>query len=418
MLNQVRARAVGLLKTARAELQKGNENGAGRIYKQVARIYYDGYKETKATGKPDKGLLDEAQRWNIESKSLLGTLRQPLEERLDEVPAFTPEPIKETIDLTAVKGLHETKERILNTVAMRILNLLEKPDGILFYGPPGTGKTLLARALAGECTKALENSGYKVYFFNVDRSEVQSHLFGVTEKNLKNVFETAKKYASVEKSISLVFFDELHGLISSTGSEKSELGERVAATFYTLLDGLSGRGNILPIGATNYPTKLPAPLLRSGRYGVSILVPPPDLEALTAMFGSYTKEFPAFTFKINPEKLGAKAKAKSFTGADVKGVFEKTAVRKTQELCNYEGERSLAEVIEELKIKQNILKTKPITDADFEAVIAGTKSSLPLWYSEIEKDLEKAPEAYRAYFSELETLVKQNNERTAAARNV
>ena len=64
---------------------------------------------------------------------------------------------------------------------------------VLFTGSPGTGKTMAAQVVA----KALHINMYKV-----DLSQITSKYIGETEKNLKKLFDEAKK------SNSLLFFDE------------------------------------------------------------------------------------------------------------------------------------------------------------------------------------------------------------------
>ena len=64
---------------------------------------------------------------------------------------------------------------------------------VLFTGSPGTGKTMAAQVVA----RALNINMYKV-----DLSQVTSKYIGETEKNLKKLFDEAKK------SNSLLFFDE------------------------------------------------------------------------------------------------------------------------------------------------------------------------------------------------------------------
>lgn len=72
-------------------------------------------------------------------------------------------------------------------------------DGItvLFYGPPGTGKTMAAQVIAARL-------GMELY--KAELSTVVSKYIGETEKNLKQIFEDAKK------SQAILFFDEADAL--------------------------------------------------------------------------------------------------------------------------------------------------------------------------------------------------------------
>src|SRR5207253_1058300 len=68
---------------------------------------------------------------------------------------------------------------------------------VLFAGPPGTGKTMAAEILAGRL-------GLPMY--RIDLSQVVDKYIGVTEKNLKRLFDAA------DISDLVLFFDEAAAL--------------------------------------------------------------------------------------------------------------------------------------------------------------------------------------------------------------
>lgn len=68
---------------------------------------------------------------------------------------------------------------------------------VLFYGPPGTGKTMAAQVIAAQL-------GMELY--RTELSMVMSKYIGETEKNLKRIFEDARK------SQGILFFDEADAL--------------------------------------------------------------------------------------------------------------------------------------------------------------------------------------------------------------
>ena len=69
---------------------------------------------------------------------------------------------------------------------------------MLLYGPPGCGKTLLARATATECG---------LPFSNVRIEEILDPFIGVSEHNLHDVFEQARR-----ASPCVLFLDELDAI--------------------------------------------------------------------------------------------------------------------------------------------------------------------------------------------------------------
>jgi SpoVK/Ycf46/Vps4 family AAA+-type ATPase len=76
------------------------------------------------------------------------------------------------------------------------------PRGVLFHGPPGTGKTLVARALASSVLVGDK----KVTFYMRKGSDVMSKWVGEAERQLRLLFEEAKK-----NQPSIIFFDEFDG---------------------------------------------------------------------------------------------------------------------------------------------------------------------------------------------------------------
>ena len=68
-----------------------------------------------------------------------------------------------------------------------------------FYGPPGTGKTITAHAIAKAFGKKL---------LLVDYSEIESKYVGETPKNIKKVFDFARKEDCI------IFFDEADAILS------------------------------------------------------------------------------------------------------------------------------------------------------------------------------------------------------------
>lgn len=78
-----------------------------------------------------------------------------------------------------------------------VKNNLHSGITVLFYGPPGTGKTMAAQVIASRL-------GMELY--KAELSAVVSKYIGETEKNLKQIFEDAKK------SQAILFFDEADAL--------------------------------------------------------------------------------------------------------------------------------------------------------------------------------------------------------------
>src|SRR4051812_4300287 len=112
--------------------------------------------------------------------------------------------------------------------------------GILLYGPPGCGKTLLLRATAGEvgCN-----------YFAIGLHEVFDPYYGSIERNLHQIFETARANTPC-----VLVFDELDSLAPDRRNVRDTQTRNIVNQFLSELDGLrSDNQRILVIGATNSP---------------------------------------------------------------------------------------------------------------------------------------------------------------------
>ncbi|MEE9593333.1 MAG: AAA family ATPase, partial [Thermoplasmata archaeon] len=160
------------------------------------------------------------------------------------------EPIKEgeiltpTITYEDIGGLHEELLRVREMIELplkhpELFNRLgiDPPKGVMLYGPPGTGKTLIAKAVANEAG---------ANFASIQGPEIMSKYYGQSEERLREKFEEAQKNAP-----SVLFIDELDSIAPKREEVTGEVERRVVAQLLTLMDGLSGRGQVIVIGATN-----------------------------------------------------------------------------------------------------------------------------------------------------------------------
>jgi transitional endoplasmic reticulum ATPase len=180
--------------------------------------------------------------------------------------------------------------------------------GILLYGPPGCGKTLLLRATAGEvgCN-----------YFAIGLHEVFDPYYGSIERNLHQIFETARANTPC-----VLVFDELDSLAPDRRSVRDTQTRNIVNQFLSELDGLrSDNQRILVIGATNSPWQLDPALRRPGRFDQAIFVPPPDEAARMQIIKLLAKDKPIA--KLDDQAL-ADATA-GFTGADLRWVFDRAA---------------------------------------------------------------------------------------------
>ncbi len=140
------------------------------------------------------------------------------------------------------------------------------PKGVLLVGPPGTGKTLIAKAVAGEADAA---------FFSLSGSDFVESLVGVGAARVRDLFRKARKAAPA-----IVFIDELDAAGRKRGAGIGQGNDEREQTLNQILvemDGFSGDGGLVVMGATNRPDILDPALLRPGRFDRQVTIDNPDL---------------------------------------------------------------------------------------------------------------------------------------------
>ncbi|MDX8348469.1 AAA family ATPase [Cognatiyoonia sp. IB215446] len=170
-----------------------------------------------------------------------------------------------------IGGLDGQIARVHEMVAVPLLRpeLFERlgvaaPRGVLFTGPPGSGKTLLARSIAARTSAA---------FFQINGPEIISKHYGESEAALRKVFQAAQKEAPA-----IIFIDEIDAIAPKREalSGEKQLERRVVAQLLTLMDGLTERGRVILMAATNLPDSLDPALRRPGRFDREIVFAPPS----------------------------------------------------------------------------------------------------------------------------------------------
>lgn len=190
-----------------------------------------------------------------------------------KIQPIAPETMDPTIKFEAVGGLKEHVQCLKEMVLLPMMYpevfarfQIQPSKGVLFHGPPGTGKTLLARALANECSFGSK----KVSFFMRKGADLLSKWIGESEKQLRVLFEQA-----AEKKPSIIFFDELDGLAPVRSGRQDQVHASIVSTLLALMDGLTNRGEIIVIGATNRIDAIDPALRRPGRFDRELFFPLP-----------------------------------------------------------------------------------------------------------------------------------------------
>ncbi len=184
------------------------------------------------------------------------------------------------------------------------------PKGVLLHGPPGTGKTLIAKAVANE-----SGASFKV----INGPEIMSKFYGESEQKLREAFEEAEKNAP-----SIIFIDELDSIAPKRAEVTGEVERRVVAQLLALMDGLSTRGQVIVIGATNRVDDIDEALRRPGRFDREIEIGVPDVDGRLEILQIHTRSMP-LEEGVDLQRLAAKTHG--FVGADLAALAREAAMQ-------------------------------------------------------------------------------------------
>lgn len=184
---------------------------------------------------------------------------------------------------------------------------IEPPKGIMLYGPPGTGKTFVVKALAHEAGSA---------FFAVKGAELLDKYVGESERAVRTVFSRARDAAP-----SIIFFDEFDALAPVRGNSSSSVSDQVVAALLTEIDGVSDRGLVSVIAATNRLDLIDSALLRAGRFETHIKL---DLPVKASRLALLNITDVNLAEDVDREELAARTDGLSF--ADLTGVLREAAL--------------------------------------------------------------------------------------------
>ena len=242
---------------------------------------------------------------------------------------------------TEIKAMREIVELPLRHPELFSTLGIEPHSGILLYGPPGCGKTLIAKVLASES---------EANMYSINGPEIMNKYYGETEARLREIFKEAK-----DNSPSIIFIDEIDAIAPKREEAYGDVEKRVVAQLLALMDGLTERGNVIVLGATNRPESVDPALRRPGRFDREVEISVPNEDGRLEILQIHTRGMP-ISEDVNLKNLASELHG--YTGADIKSLCREAAMKSIR--------RYLPEIdLESEKIPSEILKSMEIRWMDF-----------------------------------------------------
>ena len=214
---------------------------------------------------------------------------------------------------------------------------VEPHSGVLLYGPPGCGKTLLAKVIASE-------SDANMYLIN--GPEIMNKYYGETEARLREIFKEAK-----DNSPSIIFIDEIDAIAPKREEAYGDVEKRVVAQLLALMDGLTERGNVIVLGASNRPDSIDPALRRPGRFDREMEISVPNSDGRLEILHIHTRGMP-LSDDIDLKNLTSELHG--YTGADIKSLCRESAIKAIRRYLpeiDLENERIPSKMLQSMEIK-------------------------------------------------------------------
>ena len=224
---------------------------------------------------------------------------------------------KPRVTYDEIGGLKEQIDRLREIVELPLRHPevfaklgIEPHSGILMYGSPGCGKTLIAKALASESA---------ANFYIINGPEIVNKYYGETEARLRDIFKEAKETAP-----SIIFIDEIDAIAPKREEAFGDVEKRVVAQLLALMDGMSDRGNVIVLGATNRPESIDPALRRPGRFDREIEIGVPNAQGRFEILAIHTRGMP-LAQDTDLQELASELNG--YTGADIKALCREAAMK-------------------------------------------------------------------------------------------
>jgi len=162
-----------------------------------------------------------------------------------------------------------------------------------------------------------------------------------------------------QNSPAILFIDELDSIAPKREEVSGEVERRVVSQLLSLMDGLSSRGKVVVIGATNRVNAIDPALRRPGRFDREIELGVPDKEGRLEILSIHTRNMP-LSEDVDLAKISEITHG--FVGADIQSLAKEAAMSAIR--------RVLPEIdLTQENIPHEILNKISVTMQDFTDVL-------------------------------------------------
>jgi transitional endoplasmic reticulum ATPase len=180
--------------------------------------------------------------------------------------------------------------------------------GVLLVGPPGTGKTMIGRLIATQTKRS---------FYPLSAAEILGGQVGASVKKLAEIFARAR-----ENSPSIIFFDEIDGLLPINYGMLSTHDAQLVEQCRTEISQLEPAHNVLLVGTTNHLDRIDPAILRGGRFSEKIEITLPGPANRERLLRKYLQGLTtALDLAVLAERLGR------ISPADIEAICKSAARR-------------------------------------------------------------------------------------------
>lgn len=214
----------------------------------------------------------------------------------------TDQSLDEIADLVHLKEWLEKRRLFMDDPQRATTFGLAFPRGVLLVGVPGCGKSLCAKAVA---------AAWGLPLVRLDPAALYDKYVGETEHNFSKAMAAADRFSPL-----VLWIDEIEKAFAAGGDADSGTSQRVLGTFLSWLQ--ERHGDVFVVATANDVERLPAELLRKGRFDEMFFVDLPDEAARRLIFAIHLRKRKQDPGRFDLAILGRESEG--YSGAELEQV--------------------------------------------------------------------------------------------------